>query len=489
MIETFTKLRHKLSFKNLKDRYPDILGIYDGEYGYKGPFHVQIDLTHNCNYSCIACWCNSPLLEEEKLPEDVKQKHLPLEMVKDLLDEIERMGATEVYYSGSGDPFMHPHIMEVLDYTKKKGLTCFVNTNFTLLDKNKIDALIDFGVDFLTVSVWAGTPETYCSVHPGTTEENFYRLKDNLVYLNQKKKEKSNKPIIKVYDVIFNMNYFELEEMVRFAESTSSESIEFALADTMPNKTDVLSLNEKQTQELIEIATNIKKRANKDNKLPSGLDLFQFPLFLRRLSVVKDVEDAKYDRNVIDSMPCYVGWLFTRILPDGNVHSCLKAHRIPTGSLYKNRFSEIWNSEKQFYFRKKTRVYKKSDPFFRLIGNDPSTKEAGCYKTCDDIGRNTCMFNRIKMLNWSERLMLKFMAKTLKITRKLKPEKKNISTLKNSMGSPQELPEQRNIKKKKRGPVRWLILVFLSFFAFFYIVCFWMYMVIGNRLVLGGRKE
>ncbi len=420
--EALKKITHNLTPKNLKHRYLEILGIYDGEYGYKGPFHVQIDLTNNCNNQCIACWCNSPLLKEKRLSEEEKKQYLPLGLVKELLDEISQMGATEIYYSGSGEPFMHPQIMEVLKYTKKKGLTCHVNTNFTLLDRNKIDCLIDLGVDFLTVSVWAGRPKTYCRVHPGRIEEDFHRVKENLVYLNKKKKEKFNKPLIKIYEVLFNMNYSEVEEMIKFAEDTSSESIEFTLADTIPNKTDILRLNKDETQELIEICKDIKKRLGNDNRLTSGLLLFQFDQFLRRISVIRDVGEAKYDRNIIDRLPCYIGWLFARVIPNGEVHSCLKAHRIPTGSLYLNRFSEIWNSPKQFYFRKKTLVYEKNDPFFRLIGNDPYIKEAGCYKSCDDIGRNTWMHNRIQMLSTPERLVLKSIANVLKIVRRLRPK-------------------------------------------------------------------
>jgi len=413
----------------LKDRYLDVLGIFDGEYGYKGPNHVQIDLTNNCNNACIACWCNSPLLQEERLSNAVKQQHLPLELVKELLDELERMGTNEVYYSGSGEPFMYPHIMEVLEHSRKKGFICYVNTNFTLLDENNIDDLIDLGVDNLIVSVWAGTPETYCRVHPGKTKEDFNRIKDALVYLNRKKKEKFCKPIIKVYNVLFNMNYFEIEQMIRFAESTFSESIEFTLADTIPNKTDVLKLNGEQAQELIDAWSIIQKRVDGSNVLPSGLILYQFHHFLRRINVAKDVEDAKYDRNIIDSLPCYNGWLFARIIPNGEVHSCLKAHRIPTGSLHANRFSEIWNSRRQVYFRKKTLVEKKCDPFFKMIGNDAYTEEAGCYKSCDDIGRNTWMHNKIGRMNSFEIFAVKTMAKLLRAVRKGTPRKKGGSKI------------------------------------------------------------
>src|SRR3989338_934205 len=238
--------------ERLKSRYLRILGIYDGQYAYNGPFHVQIDLTNNCNNNCIACWCNSPLLKEKKLSNAVKMQYLPFGLVKSLLDEISIMGVTEIYYSGRGEPFTYPYIMDLLEYTKRKGLICYVNTNFTLLDKEKINHIFDIGVDFLTVSIWAATAQTYVKTHPNKTEEDFYRIKENLAYLNMHKR---NKPQVKLYNVIFNMNYFEIEKMIDFAIDTKSEFMEFALADTIPDATDILTLNERQLCELSELCT------------------------------------------------------------------------------------------------------------------------------------------------------------------------------------------------------------------------------------------
>jgi len=404
----------------LLDRYLEILGIYDREYAHKGPFHVQIDLTNNCNNACIACWCNSPLLENRKISESEKKQYLPLAMVKELITEISSMGATEVYYSGSGEPFMHPDIMEILEYTKKIGLVCHVNTNFTLLNQDLLDHIIDIGVDFLTVSLWAATADTYIKTHANRTKDDFYKIIENLIYLNERKR---TKPHIKLYNVIFNMNYFEIEQMFDLAAKTKSESLEFTLVDTIPKATDVLALNGQERDQLVAQCKKMQLKLDKSDRVKgTGVLAFQFSQFLRRISVTCDVQEAKYDRNSIDKMPCYIGWLFARIIPNGEVHSCLKAHRIPTGTLYGGRFSEIWNSAKQCDFRKKTLVYKKSDPFFKLLGNDPDTQEAGCYKSCDDIGRNGWMHNRIRMLSLPERLMLKSSATVCRTIRKVKKQ-------------------------------------------------------------------
>ncbi|MCD6080943.1 MAG: radical SAM protein [Candidatus Omnitrophica bacterium] len=404
---TLARTAKFLKPRNIINNYLDIIGILDGRYGYKGPFHVQIDLTNTCNNNCIGCWCNSPLLEEKRMPPEVKSLYLPVDVVKELLDEIKALGASEVYYSGGGEPFTHPDIMEILEYTKKLGLTCYVNTNFTLIDKDKIDRLISAGIDHLTVSIWAGTAETYARTHPNKNESTFYDIKERLQYLNTRKIEK---PYIKLYEVIFTMNYQEIREMIDFARVTGCESVEFTLIDTIPGKTDKLALKPSETAVLYKICKEIEKELTPDFNY-HGVHLFRFDQFIRRISDEHDVVEAKYDRNIIDSIPCYIGWLFARILPDGNVNSCLKSHRFPVGNLYEKTFSEIWNSNPQMYFRQKTLCYKKEDRFFRLIGNDPDIQEAGCYKSCDDIGRNLHMHKKIMSLTKPELLLLKLIAK------------------------------------------------------------------------------
>ena len=417
------KAKNKIKSNYYYSRLKEIFGIFDGKYSYKGPFHVQIDLTNDCNNQCIACWCNSPLLRERRLKPPRKQIYLPASLAKELIDEIYNMGVTEIYFSGSGEPFMHPEAMEVFAYAKsKRNIICHINTNFTLLDRKKIDRLIDMGMDFLTVSVWAGTPQVYVKAHIGSNEDSFIRIKDNLLYLNHKKK---NKPKIKLYNVMFSMNYHQLLDMVKFAEETRSDSLEFTVVDTIPGYTDVLALRQKHIEEIIRQSEEIKKRISARDKngcyiLDSGVRLFGFDQFLRRLSNKEHVESALYDKNIIDSIPCYIGWIFARIIPEGEIHSCLKAHRIPTGSLYLNRFSEIWDSPRQFYFRKKTRVYKKKDKFFRMIGNDPDVKEAGCYKSCDDILRNMWVHSNIKRIPFALRLALKLLAKSSRLFKDIK---------------------------------------------------------------------
>lgn len=65
-----------------------------------------------------------------------------------------------------------------------------------------------------------------------------------------------------------------------------------------------------------------------------------------------------------------------------------------------------------------------------------------------------------------------------------------LTILRDSINTLQELPQKRNIIiKKKRGIFKWLILVLVSFYTFFYIVYFWFYVHLRNKVLLGGRKK
>lgn len=410
----FNKCLRRLRCKRFFGDYLDAIGVLDGLYAYKGPSFAQIDLTNNCNNDCIGCWCNSPLLDEKKINPEVKKQTLPFKRVIRLIDELYKMGAEYIYFAGGGEPFMHPQIMDILQHTKKRGLTCYVNTNFTLIDEAGAKKLADLNVDHLTVSVWAGTPHVYTATHPNKNEESFHRIKKILTLLN---KIKIKSPAIKIYNVIFNMNYRDIEAMMEFAIETNSETVEFTVIDTIPGKTDRLLLNDQERARLLEKCKRLKEEYQ-NNGFKGNVQILGFEQFMRRISNINAMS-AEYDSDFIGSMPCYSGWGFVRILADGNVNSCLKSHRFPVGNILNQDFKDIWNGPLQRCFRGKTIGLDKDPSFFSLIGNDPDSK-MGCYKSCDNIGHNMQMHSRINSLNQLEKGFLKGVADVMKLVRTIR---------------------------------------------------------------------
>ena len=382
-----------------------VAGILNGSEAFTGPLSVQIDLTNKCNNNCIGCWCNSPLLGDKEMDSKTKKKELPFELIKKLIDELDEMCVREIYLTGGGEPFMHPKIMEIIGYIKSKGIGCDMSTNFTLINKERAEKLVDLGVDHMNISMWAGTPESYIRTHPTKTDKDFYKMRDMLIYIaNLKDKKGKKKPLINIYNVISNLNYNEIKEIINFAFLVKADSVDFTMMDPVEGRTEKLLLNEKQRRELIREISKVREYVNKKNaEFGIELKINSLEQFLRRVSN-KESKKGIYDSNIVDTIPCYAGWTFARVMANGDILSCLKSHLMTVGNIHKQRFKKAWHSKKQKLFREKSRC-KKSDPYFSKIN---------CYKSCDNLGTNLSIHGKIQSLPAFSKFLLKNSAFILK---------------------------------------------------------------------------
>lgn len=376
---------------------------------YTGPWNVQIDLTNQCNNNCIACWCNSPLLGDKAMDHVTKKKSLSYETAIKLIDELDDLGVRDIYFTGGGEPFMHPRILDIMRHIKKKGIHLDMSTNFTLINKEIAEQLVDIGVDHMTLSLWAGTPETYAKQHPNKDMKTFLKIEKMIDYIVKLKKEKgTTSPALEMYNVINIYNYHEVNKMLELAFKHRMNDISFTPVDTVPDRTDKLKLRAEHLKILAEkIRAMPEKILVSEKKYGHQLLFKNYDSFLRRIEN-PDAENANYDTDILDSLPsCYAGWAFARVLATGDVNSCLKSFKIPVGSIYEKSFKEIWFGEKQQKFREHTIDYDKNDPYFKNMGNDRATEGQGCYKCCDNLGLNMSVHARISELGYGKRQLLK----------------------------------------------------------------------------------
>jgi len=381
-----------------------VAGILHGSRAYIGPEVLHIDLTNECNNNCIACWCRSPLLEDKSMPDWERKLVLPLDLLKRVLNDISSMsGLKQVKLVGGGEPFMHPHIFEVIKHIKEKdaNIAIDINTNFSLIGENEADRLFELGVDSLTVSLWAGSPDIYTLTHPNQSADTFRRIQRTLGYISKLKNKKStNGPFIRIHNVIMNINYKDINQMLAFGFDVGADAIQFVPVDPVKGKTETLLLNDSEKKELLVNLYSIRKRYDHSTNRYSlddgrSISLPDFDGFIRRIDKLNTASGA-YDEDKIEEMPCYVGWLFARIMTTGNVVPCCKGHRMALGNVYKDSFQKIWNSKKYREFRIKAKNLKKSHTYFSAIGNNASNK-TGCYN-CDNLWQNEPMHKLIMSL-------------------------------------------------------------------------------------------
>lgn len=52
------------------------------------------------------------------------------------------MGTREIYFTGGGEPFMHPRILDIMRFIKRRGIHLDMSTNFTLVDASVAEQLV-----------------------------------------------------------------------------------------------------------------------------------------------------------------------------------------------------------------------------------------------------------------------------------------------------------------------------------------------------------
>jgi len=406
--------------KLIKDKNKLLIigGILHSAKAFIGPEVLHIDLTNWCNFNCIACWCRSPLLGDKAMPEGERKLILSFDLIKSVFDDLAEMGGLkQVKLVGGGEPFMHPDILKIVEYIKNKdrNIQIDINTNFSLVDEKIAERLLELEVDSLTISLWAGTPETYSAVHPNQTKHTFYKIRDILKFIFERKKAKNScRPRIIFHDVVLNLNYKDVGQMLKFALEVGADDIQFVPMDLVKGRTEALLLNDIERKGLLDSLYTIRKNydsksfqyISKDN---GSIVLSDFDGFIRRTEKL-DTTTGVYDEEIIEEVPCYVGWLFARIMTTGNVVPCCKGHRMHMGNIYKNRFRDIWFSHVYNKFRYNGINLPKSHPYFSKIGNDAVTK-TGCYN-CDNLWQNIPMHRRIAQLKNSH--LLSFCTSLLK---------------------------------------------------------------------------
>ena len=384
---------------NSQKEDPVLKGILNGSQAFIGPEIVQFDITNRCNNNCICCWNNSPLLgEPTEAKRQEKEFELPFNLIKKIINGLKEMGTKTLFLAGGGEPFMHPEIMEILRYIKECKMRIFINTNFTLIDKEMAKEIVNLKIDLIHVSLLAGGTKTYALIHPNKTEETFYKIKEVLEYITYLKKEKNQHlynplPHINLYNVICNKNYKDINNMVELALEVKADTIEFTPVDIIPGKTDILLFNKEQVDSVnADVNIQLKRLKKYNENEPVKTNIEQCDSFLKRINTPGALK-GKHESETITKQPCYVGWMFARIKANGEVNPCLKANRISIGNIYEKPFKEIWDGAEEQLFRKKSFNLDFHDSYFGRIGDDPNCS-FGCLKSCDNIQINIEMHKK-----------------------------------------------------------------------------------------------
>ena len=159
------------------------------------PTHIDLELSNACNLNCPMCYTTT-----DKFKSTVKKGLMDVELFKKVIDECTNYKSHySIRLSWRGEPFLHPHLIELLKYAKSKGIKEVATlTHGGFLTPEKFEALVDAGLDWLTIS-FDGVDDTYEQIRaPLKYEESVEKIRK---YHEIKKSRGSVKPVIKVQGV------------------------------------------------------------------------------------------------------------------------------------------------------------------------------------------------------------------------------------------------------------------------------------------------
>ena len=124
------------------------------------PPYLQIEPSSICNYRCVFCFMTDKSLTDKR---NGHMGQMSLELFKKIIDAAENK-VEFISLASRGEPMACKDISKMLEYTVGKFLNLKINTNASLLNEEKIHAILSGGVKTLVISADAADKESYKSL-------------------------------------------------------------------------------------------------------------------------------------------------------------------------------------------------------------------------------------------------------------------------------------------------------------------------------------
>ena len=134
------------------------------------PLMVVISIIYPCNFGCPMCPYTDSNSELRQFYHQHDGDLMPVKLWQKMADECGQYGAW-MRCTGGGEPFLHPQMVEMIEYAKAKGARVWMNTNGSMLGplpkyREKLERVLKAGIDLIEFSMDAGDASTYAVVRP-----------------------------------------------------------------------------------------------------------------------------------------------------------------------------------------------------------------------------------------------------------------------------------------------------------------------------------
>lgn len=281
-----------------------------------GPTMAIFVLTYRCNSHCIMC--DLPLRSHAigGTKGGLPSKEFSTNEWKNVIDQLAEIKTAGIGFTG-GEPLVRTDCIELMKYAKEKGMSVTLNTNAGLLTEEKINQILESGVDNINISL-DGVGKTYDEIR-GIPYKNVITNTKKLIAIRNK--SKSNTKITMVM-CVSHYNIKDMDKITSEAIKIGADKIGFIPLHHIPN-----------TNEF----TNESNLTNKTNRPLTCRDSNPNigKIFLEKIDKIKkdgkiEVDNSKEYLNMFPlafkgqefPIPCLAGETSTTIDCYGNIWGC-----------------------------------------------------------------------------------------------------------------------------------------------------------------------
>jgi radical SAM protein with 4Fe4S-binding SPASM domain len=313
-------------------------------------------MTYRCNLRCTMCWQWGEQGLFHAMPREHELEQLDLETLRSVIDDVAEEG-TGVFVWG-GEPFLHRDILPFVEHVKSKNLYCSINTNGTYLPRDAA-RLVELGVDAVMVSV-DGPAAVHDSIRG--MQGSFRKIADGVRAIREARGGDGRRPEIIVNTTVSPGNQGVLLETRETVEEMGADRM--ILSQLWFTTEQIGRANEAYFREKFSAHASSWKGFVMD---VSGLDAALIGDQMREMSrrngslklrFLPDLHPGQirdyYARpeESFGRSRCFVPWLESEILPNGDVTPCSDRPDLILGNVKQQRFREIWNNEAYQAFRR-----------------------------------------------------------------------------------------------------------------------------------------
>lgn len=140
------------------------------------PIHIRIKPTNVCNHNCSYCAyrTNSLNLGKDMIVDD----YIPRQKMMEIIDDAEEMGLKAITFSGGGEPFVYPYLLDVVKKLSQTQIKFAALTNGSRLT-GEVAEFFAYHATWIRISIDGWDNESY-SKYRNVSINEFKNVMDNI---------------------------------------------------------------------------------------------------------------------------------------------------------------------------------------------------------------------------------------------------------------------------------------------------------------------